>query len=70
MVKLDELVEIIEQNSDCTDNVRCIAEYMVKNNYCCNRDDNHDERCDYLKVNNSCVKCWMIKLTDKIEEKK
>ena len=70
MTNFEQLLEIIDGSDQVVGGVRDVAEYMSKKNYCCNMNDRVDEICDYAKVNNSCVKCWMMHLTDEYKDAK
>lgn len=63
MINLDELIDILNENESLVGGIRYIAEYMVKKKYCCHRD---------LNCNNfeRCIECWMMKLTDEVENNK
>ena len=67
MVKVEELAEVVEENEQYVGGVRYIAEYMAKNNYCCDVESVIDCRCERHKVEKQCVKCWMINLTNEVK---
>lgn len=71
MIKVEKLAEVVEENEQYVGGVRYIAEYMAKNNYCCDIDKaKSDCGCEKYLIKDGCIKCWMIHLTDEIKEEK
>jgi len=64
MINLDELLEILDENSSLSGGVRYVAEYLTNKKYCASR----DTCCSHTGDN--CIECWMMTLTDEVENNK
>lgn len=69
MTNFEQLLEIMDGSDQVVGGVRYVAEYMTKNNYCCNIDEGKSEAgCERYLTKNGCVKCWMMHLTDEYKD--